>query len=115
MLNGVIRFRHSVVTRQSMMLDWSYAGIYNYICGALRTQLDVYIGQPSSDSLLTEIYGTVNLFLTQQVESGGIYAFDSLEVSRRQNNPEVIDVSFRVAFLRPALWIVVTFDVDLTY
>ena len=115
MQNGVIRFRHSVVTRQSMMLDWSYAGIYNYICGALRTLLDVYIGQPSSDTLLTEIYGTVNLFLTQQVESGGIYAFDSLEVSRRANNPEVIDVSFRVAFLRPALWIVVTFDVDLTY
>ena len=75
----------------------------------------MYIGQPSSDTLLTEIYGTVNLFLTQQVESGGIYAFDSLEVSRRANNPEVIDVSFRVAFLRPALWIVVTFDVDLTY
>lgn len=115
MVNGQIRFMHSVTTRQSMMLDWSYAGVYNYIAQSIRYYLDVYIGLPSNDTILTEIKATCDLFLTNQVETGYIYSYDDLEVSRRNGNPEIVDVSFRYAWCRPLLWVICSVAVDLSY
>jgi hypothetical protein len=83
--------------------------------GAIRAELDPYIGKPSTDVLVSEIDADVNLFLTKQKEINYLYDFDSLEVSRRQSNPEIIDVTFRCSIIRPTLWIYVTFYVDLTY
>lgn len=115
MINGQLKIRHSVVTKQSQLLDWTFGGIYNYLMGAIRTELDPYIGKPSTDVLVSEIDADVNLFLTKQKEINYLYDFDSLEVSRRQSNPEIIDVTFRCSIIRPTLWIYVTFYVDLTY
>lgn len=113
--NGIIRIRHSVTTYQNTMVDWTFSGIYNYMIFALRTMYDPYIGNPSTDALVAELNSITKLFLQQQVERGVIYDFNDLEVSRRENNPQIIDVSFRYAAIQPLLWIVVTFDVDMTY
>lgn len=113
--NGSLKIRHSVTTKQSSLIDWSYSGVYIYMMGSMRALYDPYIGQPSDDILKLQILTTSKTFLTAQVDAGIIYSYDSLEVSRRTGNPEVIDVSFRYAWLRPINWIYVNFAVDLTY
>lgn len=113
--NGIIRVRHSVTTCQDSMIDWTFSGIYNYMIYQMRALFDPYIGKPSTDALVAEINSIIQLFLEQQIERGVIYNYNDLEVARRTNHPEVIDVTFRYAAIQPLLWIVVTFDVDMTY
>lgn len=115
MHNGSVTVRHSVSTYQDSMIDWSFSGVFNYISSACRSLFDVYIGKPSNDSLLLEIKSKAAMFLTSQKEQNLIYDYSDLEVARRTGNPEIIDVTFKYAWLRPLNWVYVNFSVDMDY
>lgn len=115
MANGNVKVRHSVVTYQKSLLDWSYSGVYQYVTRAMRNLFDPYIGKPSSDATLLAIDSLAEQELSQMIDRGFIAAFDDLEVTRRNAAPDTIDVSFRYAWLAPIDWIYVNFNVDMTY
>lgn len=115
MANGNVKVRHSVVTYQKELLDWSYSGVYQYVTRAMRNLFDPYIGKPSSDATLLAIDSLAEQELSQMIDRGFIAAFDDLEVTRRNGSPDTIDVSFRYAWLAPVNWIYVNFNVDMTY
>lgn len=115
MVNGIIRIRDSVTTWQKSLTDWSYSGVYNWIVQAMRAILDPYIGQPSNDIALSEIKSLSERFLDHQVEEHMIYNYRDLEVTRRNNNPSIIDVTFAYAWASPIKYIYVNFSVDMAY
>lgn len=115
MANGYVKIRQSIVTKQGRSLDWSYSGTYQYVTRAMRTLFEPYIGKPSSDATVLSINSLAEDELSVMVQRGFIANFDDLEVARRSNSPDTIDVSFRYAWLQPINWVYVNFSVDMTY
>ena len=113
--NGSVKIRQSNVTTQERVLDWSYSGVYQYVTRAMRTLFDPYIGKPSSDATVLAIDSLAMNELSLMVDRGFIANFDDLEVTRRNDQPDTIDVSFKYAWLQPINWIYVNFSVDMTY
>lgn len=115
MANGSVKIRQSNVTTQDRVLDWSYSGVYQYVTRAMRSLFDPYIGKPSSDATLLAINSLAMNELSIMTDRGFIANYDDLEVRRRNEQPDTIDVSFKYAWLQPINWIYVNFSVDMTY
>jgi hypothetical protein len=110
--NSSLRIRHSLVTSQSGLVEWTFGGVYQHIVRDLRTALDVYVGQPSTDVVLAEIQSKVSMYLTQQVDQSIIKAYKDVSVQLRSGSPGVIDVTFSYTWLSAINWIYVNFSVD---
>ena len=102
----------SVVTTQDQSLDFSFAGVDNYLADSLSSYYDNYIGELATTTAIMGIQGSTQLFLQQQVSQNIIRSYSNVTVTQDSLVPTQIDVTFTCTWLPPIYNIAVNYTFD---
>lgn len=109
---GGNRMIESVVTTQDQSLDFSFAGVDNYLADSLSSYYDNYIGELATTTAIMGIQGSTQLFLQQQVSQNIIRSYSNVTVTQDSLVPTQIDVTFTCTWLPPIYNIAVNYTFD---
>ena len=109
---GGNRMIESVVTTQDRKLDFSFAGVDNYLADSLSDYYSNYIGELATDTAIMGIQGSTQLFLEKQQQNDIIKSYSEVSVTQDSLDPTQIDVAFTCTWLPPIYNIAVNYTFD---
>ena len=91
----------AITTLQGKQLDFSFAGVDNFISDSLMTYYSGYIGKSATTTVLLGIKGATQSFLATQKRNNLISSFSDISVIQDPAIPTQVDVSFTCTWLSP--------------
>lgn len=91
----------AITTVQAQQLDFSFAGVDNFISDSLMTYYAGYIGKSATATVLLGIKGATQSFLATQKRNNLISSFSDISVIQDPSVPTQVDVSFTCTWLSP--------------
>lgn len=110
-----LRIRHALTTDQSNPItgELKITRIVDYTTRIVRSSLAGFVNQPYSAGLVATIAMSIKLILTQLANINSIVDYKDITISRNEQDPRQLDVSFSIRPTFDVNWIYVKFTVEI--